>query len=84
VTQQRRFRSPSPSRSSDCPFLLLGPYAAALADLAHRRTLVVGGNVLRAGVLLVLALALATGHAPSGALLTALLVLGVSRPRSCT
>jgi MFS family permease len=59
------------------PFLLLGPYAAALADLAHRRTLVVGGNVLRAGVLLVVTLALGTGHVTVGGLLTSLLVLGV-------
>ncbi len=59
------------------PFLLLGPYAAALADLAHRRTLVVTGNVLRAGVLLVVALALGTGHVGVGGLLTSLLALGV-------
>jgi hypothetical protein len=59
------------------PFLLLGPYAAALADFAHRRTLVVVGNGLRAFVLLLLALALGTGHASVGGLLSALLVLGV-------
>jgi predicted MFS family arabinose efflux permease len=59
------------------PFLLLGPYAAALADFAHRRTLVVAGNVLRATALVVVALALATGHASVGGLLSALLVLGV-------
>ncbi|RJS44958.1 MFS transporter [Nocardioides cavernaquae] len=59
------------------PFLLLGPYAAALADLAHRRTLVVVGNGLRACVLLLLALAIGTGHASVGGLLSALLVLGV-------
>jgi predicted MFS family arabinose efflux permease len=59
------------------PVLLLGPYAAALADFAHRRTLVVAGNVLRATVLLVVALALATGHASVGGLLTALVMVGV-------
>jgi MFS family permease len=59
------------------PFLLLGPYAAALADFAHRRTLVVVGNLLRASALLVLALLLAIDHASVADLLTALLALGV-------
>jgi Na+/melibiose symporter-like transporter len=59
------------------PLLLLGPYAATLADFAHRRTLFVAGNVLRAGVLLVLALALVAGHASAPGLLTGLFALGV-------
>lgn len=58
------------------PVLVLGPYAATLADRAHRRTLVFGSNVLRALVLLCVALLLAVGHASVAGLLVAFLVLG--------
>lgn len=59
------------------PALLLGPCAATLADRAHRRTLVVGGNILRAVVLLLVALLLAVDHASVAGLLVAFVVIGV-------
>lgn len=59
------------------PVLLLGPYAAFLADLVNRRLLVVAADAARAGVLLVLAALLALGAAPVALLLAAMLVLGL-------
>lgn len=59
------------------PVLLLGPYAALLADLVNRRLLVVAADAARAGVLLVLATLLALGAAPVALLLAATLALGL-------
>ena len=59
------------------PVLLLGPYAAFLADLVNRRLLVVAADAARAGVLLVLATLLALGAAPVALLLVATLALGL-------
>jgi MFS family permease len=59
------------------PVLLLGPYAATLADRAHRRTLVVGSNVLRVLLLLLVALLLAVGHASVAGLLVCFALLGL-------
>lgn len=59
------------------PHLVLGSPAALLANVAHRRTLVVGGNVLRALVLLLVALLLAVGHASVAGLLVSFVLLGL-------
>ncbi len=58
------------------PPLLLGPLAGALADRLDRRRLVVRVDLVRAAVLLVLAVTVASGHATVASVLLTLLVVG--------
>jgi hypothetical protein len=60
------------------PWLLFGLHAGVLADRVDRRTLVVGVDLARAGVLAVLVLALATGDVGIAVVLGALFVLGTA------
>ncbi len=60
------------------PWLVLGLYAGTLADRLDRRLVVLAVDLVRAGVLTVLALAVATGRAPVAVVLPALLLLGTA------
>jgi MFS family permease len=61
------------------PYSLVGPFAGALLDRWDRRRVLVGANVLRAVLVVVAAVCVATGVAGFPILLLALVVLGVSR-----
>src|SRR3712207_3126358 len=60
------------------PWLLFGLQAGVLADRVGRRRLVIGVDLARSGVLVVLATALLTGDVGIGAVLGALFVLGIA------
>ncbi len=60
------------------PWLLFGLFAGALADRLDRRRLVVTVDLLRAGVLLVLALSIVTDVVNVPVVLTALFLLGTA------
>ncbi|WP_179224447.1 MFS transporter [Geodermatophilus pulveris] len=60
------------------PWLLFGLHAGVLADRVDRRRLVAAIDLARAGVLAVLAVALATGDVGIAAILAALFVLGTA------
>lgn len=60
------------------PWLLFGLWAGVLADRVDRRRLVVAVNVARAGVLAVLAAAVATGAVNVAVVLVAMFVLGTA------
>src|SRR3954454_12346216 len=60
------------------PWLLFGLYAGVVADRLERRLLVVTVDLLRAGVLAVLAAALVTGHVSVLAVLVAMFLLGTA------
>jgi MFS family permease len=60
------------------PWLLFGLWAGAIADRVDRRLLVVGANLVRAGVVGVLCAFVATGHVSIGVVLAALFCLGVA------
>jgi MFS family permease len=60
------------------PWLLFGLYAGAVADRVDRRLLVVVVNLLRAGVLVVLSVALVTGAVTIGVVLAAMFLLGTA------
>ena len=57
---------------------MLGLYAGALADRLDRRLLVVVVDLLRAGVLVVLAVAMVTGQVNIAVVLVAMFLLGVA------
>jgi MFS family permease len=61
------------------PYSLIGPFAGALLDRWDRRRVLVGANVLRAVLVVVAAVCVATGVGGFPILLLALVVLGVSR-----
>nr|WP_235747559.1 MFS transporter [Nocardia coffeae] len=61
------------------PYSVIGPYAGALLDRWDRRAVLLVANVLRALLIGVASLALATGIAETPLLLLALSVVGVSR-----
>ncbi|MCB7136469.1 MFS transporter [Cellulosimicrobium marinum] len=60
------------------PWLLLGLWAGAIADRVDRRLLVVGANLVRAGVVAVLCAFVVTGHVSITVVLVALFCLGVA------
>ena len=60
------------------PWLLFGLYAGVLADRIDRRLLVVAVNLLRTGVLGVLAVVLVAGAADIGVVLAAMFLLGTA------
>ena len=60
------------------PPLLFGLYAGALTDRLDRRLIVVTVDLVRCGVLVVLASAVATGHVSVGLVLTSLFLLGTA------
>lgn len=60
------------------PWLLLGLPAGALADRLDRRAVVVLVDLLRAGVLVVLSVAILTGTVSIAVVLVALFVLGIA------
>lgn len=60
------------------PPLLFGLLAGALSDRLDRRRLVIVVNLVRAGVLVLLATAIVTGHVSIGIVLGALFLLGTS------
>jgi MFS family permease len=60
------------------PWLLLGLQAGVLADRVDRRRLLIGVDLARGGVLVVLATALLTGDVGIAVVLAALFVLGVA------
>lgn len=60
------------------PPLLFGLLAGALSDRLDRRRLVIVVNLVRAGVLVLLATAIVTGHVSIGTVLGALFLLGTS------
>jgi len=60
------------------PWLLFGLHAGALADRLDRRLVVVAVDLVRAGVLLLLALSIATGAVSVGVVLGALFLLGTA------
>jgi MFS family permease len=60
------------------PWLLFGLYAGVLADRVDRRLLVVTVDLLRAATLVVLTVAVATGHADITVVLVSMFLLGVA------
>ena len=60
------------------PWLLFGLYAGALADRLDRRAIVITADLLRAGVLVVLASAVVTGTVSVAVVLVALFLLGTA------
>ena len=60
------------------PWLLFGLFAGALADRLDRRVLLVAVDVVRAGVLVLLAVAIATGAVSVAVVLLALFLLGTA------
>ena len=60
------------------PWLLFGLYAGVLADRVDRRLLVVTVDLLRAATLVVLTVAVATGHAGITVVLVSMFLLGVA------
>ena len=60
------------------PWLLFGLWAGALSDRVDRRAIVVVVDLVRAGVLAVLALSIATGAVSVGVVLTALFLVGTA------
>jgi MFS family permease len=60
------------------PWLLFGLYAGVLADRVDRRALVILADLIRVGVLGVLALALVTGAVNVAVVLTAMFLLGTA------
>lgn len=66
------------------PWLLLGLYAGAIADRTDRRLLVVGADLARAGVLVVLSLAILGGHVDTAVVLVAMFLLGLAEVFSVT
>lgn len=60
------------------PWLLFGLYAGVLADRVNRRLLVIAVDLMRAGVLVVLTLALVTGHVSVPVVLVVLFLLGTA------
>ena len=60
------------------PWLLFGLYAGAVTDRVDRRALVVAVDLVRAGVLVVLALAITTGAVSTAVVLTALFLLATA------
>src|SRR5262245_25941334 len=61
------------------PYSVIGPYAGALLDRWDRRAVLMLANVLRAVLILVTAVGLATGIQDTPLLLLALAVVGISR-----
>ncbi|MEV0294243.1 MFS transporter [Nocardia sp. NPDC050710] len=61
------------------PYSLIGPYAGALLDRWDRRNVLLVANVLRAGLIGVVALGLLMGVGETPLLLLALAVVGISR-----
>ncbi|MEV5648014.1 MFS transporter [Nocardia sp. NPDC052254] len=61
------------------PYSVIGPYAGALLDRWDRRAVLLVANVLRAVLILVTAVGLATGIRDTPLLLLALAVVGISR-----
>ncbi len=61
------------------PYSVLGPFAGALLDRWDRRKVLLWANVLRAALIVVVAVALAVGVHDTGLFLGALAVTGVSR-----
>ncbi len=60
------------------PWLLFGLWAGALADRLDRRRVVIVANVLRAIVVALLVVVIATGHVSIGIVLVAMLVMGTA------
>src|SRR3954447_24520614 len=60
------------------PWLLFGLYAGVLADRIDRRLLVVAGDLARAGVLVVLAAMLFTGHVNVPVVLVVMFLFGTA------
>lgn len=61
------------------PYSVIGPFAGALLDHWDRRTVLVWANVLRAILVSIVALVIATGAGDTGVLIAALAVTGASR-----
>lgn len=61
------------------PYSVLGPFAGALLDRWDRRKVLLWANLLRAGLILVVSVALASGVGGTGLFLAALAVTGISR-----
>lgn len=61
------------------PYSLIGPFAGALLDRWDRRRVLVVANLLRGSLILVAAVAVATGVAGLPLLMLALVVVGISR-----
>ncbi|WP_143695265.1 MFS transporter [Williamsia sp. 1135] len=61
------------------PYSVIGPFAGALLDHWDRRTVLVWANVLRAVLVSLVALVIATGANDTGVLIAALAVTGASR-----
>ena len=61
------------------PYSLIGPFAGALLDHWDRRNVLMFANVLRAGLISLVALAIATGASDTVVLFGALAVTGASR-----
>src|SRR3954470_9858719 len=60
------------------PWLVFGLYAGVLADRMDRRILVVAVDLMRAAVLLVLALVVVSGRVTIGVVLAAMLLVGIA------
>ncbi|MCK0516300.1 MFS transporter [Williamsia sp. DF01-3] len=61
------------------PYSVIGPFAGALLDHWDRRTVLVWANVLRAVLVSLVAIVIATGTGDTGVLIAALAVTGASR-----
>jgi len=61
------------------PYSVIGPFAGALLDHWDRRTVLVWANVLRAVLVSLVAIVIATGTGETGVLIAALAVTGASR-----
>jgi MFS family permease len=61
------------------PYSVIGPFAGALLDHWDRRTVLVWANVLRAVLVTMVAIVIATGANDTGVLIAALAVTGASR-----